>query len=110
MNDKSTKVTYIDGNIEVEYQNGEEIFCKILSLNEVTDLISVRQYIANSINNGSLDRPTISMLNGMLILMDMKIIEMLKSNEFKEYIGFRDVRKAIEETARITNIKSGLKK
>lgn len=81
-----------------------------MDLKEITDLVAIRQYVVNQIGNGSISRENVSILNGMLILVDNKIIGLLKSDEFKDYIGYKDVRKAIEDVARITNIKSGIKR
>lgn len=78
-----------------------------MDLKEITDLISIRKYIAISTSNPSIDRATVSLLNGMLILIDNKIINILKSNEFKDYIDYKDVKKAIEDVVKLTNIKSG---
>jgi hypothetical protein len=79
-----------------------------MDLQEINDLINIRKYVANSLENHTIDRATVNVLNGMLILIDNKIIKMLQNDSFKEYIGYKDVRKAIEEVARITNIKSGI--
>jgi len=81
-----------------------------MNLKELTDLMDVRQYVVNSTANPTIDRETVKYMNGLLIMLDNKIIGILKSDEFKEYVNYKDVRKAIEEVARITNIKSGLKK
>jgi hypothetical protein len=82
-----------------------------MEFKELIDLISIRNYVAGTINNNpSIDRPTLSELNGMLILTDRKIIEVLKGKEFKDYIGYQGVREAIEEVAKLNNIKSGLKR
>lgn len=81
-----------------------------MNFKELTDLISIRQYVVDSTGNSTIDRKTVNELNGILILLDKKIISILTGTEFKDYIGYSDVRKAIEEVARITNIKSGLKK
>ena len=82
-----------------------------MNYQEILNLISIRNYIANMINNSNIiDRATVSELNGTLILIDKKIIEMLKSQEFKSYIGYQEVRQAIEEVAKLNNIKSGLNK
>lgn len=80
-----------------------------MDMKEITDLIAIKQYVVNSINNSSIDRSTVSMLNGMSILIDNKIIGILQSEEFKEYINYKDVKKAIQDVVKITNIKSGLK-
>ena len=81
-----------------------------MDLTEITNLVNIRQYVVNSMSNPAIDRSTVNTLNGMLILLDNKIINILQSDPFKEYIGYKDVRKAIEEVARITNIKSGIKR
>ncbi len=82
-----------------------------MNFEELTNLISIRNYVANTINNTqSIDRPTVTELNGMLILMDNKIISILKDKEFKSYIGYQDVRRAIEDVVKLNNIKSSLKK
>jgi hypothetical protein len=81
-----------------------------MDLKEITDLIAIRQYVVNSTANPAIDRETVSYMNGILILLDKKIVTLLKSQDFKEYIDYQNVRRAIEDVARITNIKSGLKK
>jgi|WetSurMetagenome_2_1015567.scaffolds.fasta_scaffold268181_2 hypothetical protein len=81
-----------------------------MELTELTSLIAIRQYVVNSTANPAINRETVSYMNGVLILLDKKIVSLLKGQEFKEYIEYQNVREAIEEVARITNIKSGLKK
>lgn len=81
-----------------------------MDLKEITDLIAVRQYVVNSTGNPAINRETVSYMNGVLILVDKKIVELLKGQEFKEYIDYQNVRQAIEDVVKITNIKSGLKK
>jgi len=80
-----------------------------MNLKDLNELINVRNYIANSANNPYIDKATINTMNGMLILVDKKILGLLQSENFKEFIGYKDVRQAIEEVAKMTNIKSGLK-
>lgn len=81
-----------------------------MDLKEITELITVRQYVVNSTANPAINRETVSYMNGVLILLDNKIVSLLKSQEFKEYIDHKNVRQAIEEVVKVTNIKSGLKK
>lgn len=81
-----------------------------MDLKEITELITVRQYVVNSTANPAINRETVSYMNGVLILLDNKIVSLLKSPEFKEYIDYQNVRQAIEEVVKVTNIKSGLKK
>ena len=81
-----------------------------MEFKELTDLITIRQYVVNTMGNSTFDRSTVHEMNNTLLLLDKKIISILKGSDFKEYIGYADVRKVIEEAARITNIKSGLQK
>ena len=81
-----------------------------MDLKEITDLIAIRQYVVNSTGNPAINRETVSYMNGVLILNDKKIVDLLKGQEFKEYIDYQNVRQAIEDVVKITNIKSGLKK
>jgi hypothetical protein len=81
-----------------------------MDLKELVDLIAIRQYVVNATANPALDRAAVNYLNGSLILLDKKIMTALQSDAFKEYIDYKNVRSAIEEVAKITNIKSGLKR
>lgn len=81
-----------------------------MDLKELVDLITIRQYVVNATANPALDRAAVNYLNGSLILLDKKIMTVLQSDSFKEYIDYKNVRSAIEEVAKITNIKSGLKR
>jgi len=81
-----------------------------LDLREIVDLINIRQYVVNSTANPAIDRSTVNYMNGLLLLLDRKITGLLQSDKFKDYIDYKDVRKAIEEVAYVTNIKSGLQR
>jgi len=81
-----------------------------MELKELTDLIAIRQYVINVRDNPTLERSTVKQMNGTLLLLDKKIVDILISKDFKEYIGYENVQKAIYEAARITNIKSSLNK
>lgn len=81
-----------------------------MNFKELTDLIHIREYVINTINNPTLSRSTVKELNGILILLDNKIVSIITGAEFKEYIGYADVQKAIYEAAKITNIKSSFNK
>lgn len=81
-----------------------------MELKELTDLIAIRQYVVGATNNMTIDRAAVNELNGILILLDKKIVNILRGPSFKDYIGYQDVKQAIEDVVRITNIKSGLKK
>ncbi len=86
----------------------DEVVPPPLDRQEIVDLINIRQYVVNSTANPALDRAAVNYMNGCLILIDRKIMGLLQSDSFKEYINYGDVRKAIEEVANANNIKSGL--
>jgi len=79
-----------------------------MDLKEIVDLITIREYMVNSSNNHTIDRKTVNFMIGSLLLVDKKIINLLQSDEFKEYINYEDVDKAKQEAANANNIKSGL--
>lgn len=81
-----------------------------MDFQELLDLIAIRSYVVNAVANPIFERAIVRDLDGILILLDKRIASILTGKDFKEYIGYADVRKAIEEVARVTNIKSGLKK
>lgn len=81
-----------------------------MDLTELVDLITIRQYVVNSTANPALDRATVNYMNGTLLMLDKKIVSLLQSKDFREYINYGDVRSAIEEVSRNTNIKSGLQR
>jgi hypothetical protein len=49
-------------------------------------------------------------MNGALLMIDKKIVSLLQSDDFREYVNYGDVRKAVEEVASLNNIKSGLQR
>jgi len=79
-----------------------------MNLKEINDLINIRQYVYSSIHNSSIHRDNVNYLNGILILLDNKIINLLSQDDFKEYIDYKNVKKAIEDVVQVTNIKSSL--
>lgn len=80
-----------------------------MELKELTDLIAIRAYVVNSLALPAIDRKTVNELNGILLLLDEKIIGLLTGPEFKDYIGYKDVQEAKQRAANITNIYSGIK-
>lgn len=81
-----------------------------MDLKELVDLITIRQYVVNSTANAAIDRSVVNYMNGALLMIDKKILTILQSDDFREYIDYKNVRKAIEDVANINNIKSGLQR
>ena len=75
-----------------------------MELKELTDLIAIKEYVANSVGIMAIDRKTVSILNGILLLLDKKIIDILTGDEFKEYIDYGNVQEAKIAAVKITNI------
>lgn len=83
---------------------------EVLDRQELVDLMAIRQYVVNATANPALDRADVNYLNGSLIMIDKKIMGLLKSNAFKKYIDYANVGKAIKEVVEQNNIKSGLQR
>jgi hypothetical protein len=79
-----------------------------MDLKELTDLISVRQYVCNATALPAIDRKTVTELNGILLLLDKKIIGILLDTDFKDYVDYKNVQAAKEAAVRITSIYSGI--
>jgi len=79
-----------------------------MQFEELIGLIKIREYVVNSTALPTIDRKTVNELNGILLLLDKKIIGLLTGADFKDYIGYHDVQAAKEAAARITNIYSGI--
>lgn len=79
-----------------------------MELKELVDLITIRQYVANSVGNPAIDRGTVTEMNHTLLLLDRKIVNLLKSSQFKEYVDFKDIKQVVKEVADINNIRSGM--
>lgn len=80
-----------------------------MKLDEINSLIAIRSYASLAVNTGSNSKETVRYMNNILMLIDRKINDLLSSDEFKEYISYKDMNKVIQEVREITNIKSGLK-
>lgn len=75
-----------------------------MDLKELTDLILIKRYVADSVGIMAIDRKTVSILNGILLLLDKKIINILTGTKFKEYIDYENVQEAKIAAVKITNI------
>ena len=75
-----------------------------MELKELTELINIKRYVADSVGIMAIDRKTVNELNGLLLLIDKKIIGLLLADEFKEYIDYKNVQDAKIEAVKITNI------
>lgn len=80
-----------------------------MDFEELTALIKIREYVVNSRALPTIEKKLIRELDGILLLLDEKIIGILTGPDFKDYIGYKDVQLAKEKAAEITNIYSGIK-
>lgn len=81
-----------------------------MDLRELTDLIAIRQYVVNATGSFTIDRATLNAMNGTLLLIDKKIISILTGSNFKNYIDYGNLPKAIEEVVKLNDIKNGINK
>ncbi len=74
-----------------------------MKLSEIVNLIKIKEYVSDAVGLFSIEKQTIRELNDTLILIDKKIIELVTSKEFKEYIDYDHVKEAKQEVLRIAN-------
>jgi hypothetical protein len=80
-----------------------------MKTNEIVDLIQIRNYVANSINNHSIKRESVNQLNTTLILLDKMLVSELTGDNFKQKINFENAESAVREVMQTTNIKYNMK-
>lgn len=120
---KSAESTPLSGDLSGSYPNptvaeisGPAVLGLPLGLSapsqsqEIQSLITIREYINVMINNYNREKKDLADLRSMLILIDNKIVSMLLSDQFKEYVDFKNARAAMVKAAEVNNIKSGMKK
>lgn len=77
-------------------------------LKEMNYLINIRKYLTDTMGNPVLDRKVVKEMSHTLLLVDKKIVGILQHSDFKNYIGFENVKDVVREAIKNTNIKSGL--
>lgn len=81
----------------------------MMDLSEISNLIQIRNYIHQSVNNFALERSKVNSLGDMLILIDKLIVDKLLANDFKSLINFQNLQQYKSKAIENNNIKSGLK-
>lgn len=81
-----------------------------MDFKELTDLIAIRQYMANAAGNYNISKDTVNYLSKLILMVDIKLVELLQSNEFKKYVNYQDIDKAVVEARLRSDIKSGIKR
>jgi hypothetical protein len=77
-----------------------------MDLQELTNLIQIRQYVVNTVNNLTIDRPTVTAMNNTLLLLDKKIIGLLTDKSFKDFIGYDKIEQVVKDVANANDIKA----
>lgn len=72
-----------------------------MNFKELLDLIAIRGYVVNSVANPIFTRETVKELDGLLILLDKKIVDILTGPEFKEYVGFSGLKQALRDMKKV---------
>lgn len=75
-----------------------------MNFQEICYLLKIREYIYSCIGNNRIDNKTVNYLSNCLLLIDRKVIALLSSDLFKQYI---DYDKLPEELAKLNKLKSG---
>lgn len=74
-----------------------------MGLQEITNLIQLRNYISTAVNNMSTERKAMNELHNMLLLIDQKLVNTIISDNFKEELGIKDSGKAVSEIVKTNN-------
>lgn len=80
-----------------------------MKLAEISQLIEVRNYVVNAVNNFNLIREDGREMQKMLILLDKLIVKELLSPEFKKIVEYSKVEEAMAEVVNNNNIKKDMK-
>lgn len=64
-----------------------------MKLQEIDSLINIRNYVANTIHNGYVDRSVTNAASRLLPFIDKKILGILQTEEFKIYVNYEDSAK-----------------
>jgi hypothetical protein len=81
-----------------------------MDLSEISNLIQIRSYMAQAIQNYGIKKEVVSEINDMILMVDKLIIEKLTSPQFKEKIGFANLKEVKDDIIKRSNIKSSLPK
>lgn len=79
-----------------------------MKLTELTQLIDIRQYVVNQTANFSIDKKITRELDGILLLLDKKILGIITGNEFKAYVDYDSVDQIKQQALQNSNIYAGL--
>lgn len=77
-------------------------------LTEIIALTQIRKYLSETMGNPNWDRKVVNEMNNTLLLLDKKIVSLIQSGDFKEYINYNNVKDVIKEAVQTNNIRSGL--
>jgi hypothetical protein len=80
-----------------------------MDFTEIINLIKIREYVANATALPAIERKTVTQLNDYLLLIDKKLIGMLQTTKFKEYININDLQATKQNAVKITNIYTDIK-
>jgi hypothetical protein len=68
-----------------------------MNTKEITDLISIRQYVSMCVENNYIDVKTSHEMRNMLFVIDRKLTDLLRSDDFKSYISYENIGKIMSE-------------
>jgi len=74
-----------------------------MDMKELSDLIATRNYVLLAIDNFSIDKETSRYMSDLRVILDKKIIDLLKGDEFKSYVGYEKLAEVKREMAETNN-------
>ncbi len=77
-----------------------------MKIDEITGLIKIKEYMQSAMASYTIDKKSLNDFSIMINLIDNKIISLLQSSEFKDYLGY-DNFKAEQESIKQSKISSG---
>lgn len=80
-----------------------------MKINQMAELILIRNYIANSIDNHNFKRDKVNQLNNILITLDKNLTDEIISDKFKSNLNLLNVEDAVKEVIDNNNLKREMK-
>lgn len=74
-----------------------------MDLKELSDLITIRNYVLVSVDDFAIDKETSRYMGDLKLMLDQKIIELLKDEKFKDYVGYDGLTEVKQERAKTQN-------
>lgn len=71
-----------------------------MNIQSLADLIVIRNYVLLAIDNFAIDKETSRYMGDLKVMLDKKVVDLLKSDDFKDYVGFDNLAEVKQEMAK----------